>query len=85
MANPKFLRSPLVPFNLTLAPSWLTRRLVLRSIPSSPLEVPEPPMSLLPNTAILLGKELRTEFRSRELLTTTVVFILVVLILFSSA
>ena len=42
-------------------------------------------MSLLSNTRVLLGKELRTEFRSRELLTTTVVFILVVLILFSFA
>jgi heme exporter protein B len=42
-------------------------------------------MSLLSNTAVLLSKELRTEFRSRELLTTTVVFILVVLILFSFA
>jgi heme exporter protein B len=40
-------------------------------------------MSLLANTTILLGKELRTEFRSRELLTTTVVFILIVLVLFS--
>jgi len=28
-------------------------------------------MALLSNTAVLLGKELRTEFRSRELLTTT--------------
>jgi len=42
-------------------------------------------MSLFSNTTVLLGKELRTEFRSRELLTTTVVFILVVLILFSFA
>jgi heme exporter protein B len=42
-------------------------------------------MSLLSNTLTLLSKELRTEFRSRELLTTTVVFILVVLILFSFA
>ena len=42
-------------------------------------------MSLLSNTVVLLSKELRTEFRSRELLTTTVVFILVVLILFSFA
>ena len=42
-------------------------------------------MSLLSNTAILLGKELRTEFRSRELLTTTAVFILIVLVLFSFA
>ena len=40
-------------------------------------------MSLLANTAVLLGKELRTEFRSRELLTTTFVFILVVIVLFS--
>jgi heme exporter protein B len=32
---------------------------------------------------VLLGKELRTEFRSRELLTTTVVFILMVIVLFS--
>jgi len=42
-------------------------------------------MSLLVNTATLVEKELRTEFRSRELLTTTVVFNLVVLILFSFA
>src|ERR1700731_4101008 len=42
-------------------------------------------MSLFSNTAVLLSKELRTEFRSRELLTTTVVFILVVLIMFSFA
>jgi heme exporter protein B len=40
-------------------------------------------MSLLSNTTVLLGKELRTEFRSRELLTTTVVFILMVIVLFS--
>jgi len=40
-------------------------------------------MSLLATTSVLLGKELRTEFRSRELLTTTVVFILVVVVLFS--
>jgi len=40
-------------------------------------------MSLFSNTATLLGKELRTEFRSRELLTTTVVFILMVVVLFS--
>ena len=40
-------------------------------------------MSLLSNTTILLGKELRTEFRSRELLATTIVFILIVLVLFS--
>src|ERR1700751_249269 len=40
-------------------------------------------MSLLSNTTILLGKELRTEFRSRELLTTTIVFILILLVLFS--
>jgi heme exporter protein B len=40
-------------------------------------------VSLLSNAGVLLGKELRTEFRSRELLTTTVVFILVVIVLFS--
>lgn len=40
-------------------------------------------MALFSNTAALLGKELRTEFRSRELLTTTVVFILIVIVLFS--
>ena len=40
-------------------------------------------MALLSNTAVLLGKELRTEFRSRELLTTTVVFILTMVMLFS--
>src|SRR5271166_509480 len=42
-------------------------------------------MSLFSNTAVLLSKELRTEFRSRELLTTPVVFILVVILLFSFA
>jgi heme exporter protein B len=40
-------------------------------------------MALLSNAAVLLGKELRTEFRSRELLTTTVIFILIVIVLFS--
>src|SRR2546421_6877642 len=40
-------------------------------------------MALLANTTVLLGKELRTEFRSRELLTTTVVFILTIVVLFS--
>jgi len=40
-------------------------------------------LSLLSSTSVLLGKELRTEFRSRELLTTTVVFILMVIVLFS--
>jgi heme exporter protein B len=40
-------------------------------------------MTLLSNTSALLGKELRTEFRSRELLTTTVVFVLIVIVLFS--
>jgi heme exporter protein B len=39
-------------------------------------------MSLLSNTTVLLGKELRTEFRSRELLTTTIVFVLIVIVLF---
>lgn len=40
-------------------------------------------MSLLSNTTVLLGKELRTEFRSRELLTSSVVFILIVMFMFS--
>jgi len=40
-------------------------------------------MGLIANTSVLLGKELRTEYRSRELLTMTGVFILVVLMLFS--
>ena len=40
-------------------------------------------MALLRPTAILLGKELRSEFRTRELLTTTLVFVLTVLVLFS--
>jgi heme exporter protein B len=35
--------------------------------------------------AILLAKELRLEFRTRELLTTTVVFALIVIVLFSFA
>lgn len=39
-------------------------------------------MRLISNTATLLGKELRTEFRSRELLTSTIVFILIVIVLF---
>src|SRR6266571_3153216 len=39
-------------------------------------------MRLLSNAAVLLGKELRTEYRSRELLTTTVVFILLIFMLF---
>src|SRR6266566_2569017 len=40
-------------------------------------------MTLLSTASALLGKELRTEFRSRELLTTTVVFVLIVVVLFS--
>ena len=40
-------------------------------------------MALLVNTAVLLGKELRTEYRSRELVTTTLVFILLIFMLFS--
>src|SRR5947209_7417096 len=40
-------------------------------------------MGLASNTTVLLGKELRTEFRSRELLSTTVVFILMIVVLFS--
>jgi heme exporter protein B len=40
-------------------------------------------MSLFTNSGVLIGKELRTEYRSRELLTTTIVFILIVIVLFS--
>jgi heme exporter protein B len=40
-------------------------------------------MGLLSNAAALLGKEVRTEFRSRELLSTTIVFVLIVVVLFS--
>jgi len=40
-------------------------------------------MALLSNTSVLLGKELRTEFRSRELLITTSIFILTIVVLFS--
>src|SRR5215467_10399331 len=40
-------------------------------------------MALLSNAAVLLGKEVRTEFRSRELLGTTIVFVLVVVVVFS--
>jgi heme exporter protein B len=40
-------------------------------------------MNLISNATVLFGKELRTEFRSRELLTTTVVFVLLVVVLFS--
>src|ERR1700674_1823004 len=40
-------------------------------------------MSLAHSTATILAKELATEFRSRELLGTTVVFVLIVIVLFS--
>jgi heme exporter protein B len=40
-------------------------------------------MSTLRAAAVVFGKELRMEFRTRELLNTTVVFVLMVLILFS--
>jgi len=40
-------------------------------------------MALLSNAAVLLGKEVRTEFRSRELLSTTMVFVLIVVVVFS--
>jgi heme exporter protein B len=42
-------------------------------------------MSTARSTAILLAKELRLEFRTRELLTATVIFVLVVIVLFSFA
>ena len=40
-------------------------------------------MALLSNATVLLGKVVRTEFRSRELLSTTVVFVLIVVVVFS--
>lgn len=40
-------------------------------------------MGLLSSAGVLLGKELRTELRSRELVITTAVFVLTVLFLFS--
>ena len=40
-------------------------------------------MTLTRATGVILAKELRTEFRSRELLGTTVVFVLIVIVLFS--
>src|ERR1700687_4876390 len=40
-------------------------------------------MGLLSNAAAIFGKEVRTEFRSRELLSTTIVFVLIVVVLFS--
>ncbi len=40
-------------------------------------------MSIARAAGIILAKELRTEFRSRELLGTTLVFVLIVIVLFS--
>ncbi|HET6145049.1 MAG TPA: heme exporter protein CcmB [Candidatus Acidoferrales bacterium] len=40
-------------------------------------------MTLVRATGIILAKELRTEFRSRQLLGTTAVFVLIVIVLFS--
>src|SRR5258708_36315164 len=40
-------------------------------------------MTLARATSVILAKELRTEFRSRELLGTTIVFVLIVIVLFS--
>lgn len=42
-------------------------------------------MTTIKAAAIILGKELRLEFRTRELLTATIVFALVVVVLFSFA
>ena len=42
-----------------------------------------PTVPMLRGAAIVLGKELRAEFRTRELLNTTVVFALMVVVLFS--
>ena len=40
-------------------------------------------MSLARSTSVILAKELRVELRSRELLSTTLVFVLLILVLFS--
>lgn len=40
-------------------------------------------MTLVRATGVILAKELRTEFRSRELLGTSIVFVLIVIVLFS--
>jgi heme exporter protein B len=40
-------------------------------------------MRLFSNTTALVAKELQSEFRSRELLTTTLMFVLIVIVLFS--
>jgi heme exporter protein B len=40
-------------------------------------------VSLVRAARIIFAKELRTEFRARELLTTTIVFVLLVIVLFS--
>jgi heme exporter protein B len=40
-------------------------------------------MTLARATSVILAKELRTEFRSRQLLGTTAVFVLIVIVLFS--
>jgi len=40
-------------------------------------------MPLLSNATAIFGKEVRTEFRSRELLSSTIVFVLIVVVLFS--
>src|SRR6202790_1019098 len=42
-----------------------------------------PIMSITRAAGVILAKELRTEFRSRELLGTTLVFVLIVIVLFS--
>src|ERR1700684_978037 len=42
-------------------------------------------MATVRAAGILLGKELRLEFRSRELLSATIIFALVVVVLFSFA
>jgi heme exporter protein B len=51
----------------------------------SPIFAPKPDMTTTRAAAIVLTKELRMEFRARELLSTTVVFALVIVVLFSFA
>ncbi len=51
----------------------------------SPISAPKPDMTTARAATIVLTKELRMEFRARELLSTTVVFALVIVVLFSFA
>src|SRR5579864_570624 len=77
--------SPHAPFRCV--PDASSRTAVRVAIPSpySPHceRRPKENMGTSRATAILLAKELRLEFRTREILTATVVFCLIVIMLFS--